>query len=115
MVMPLDIALMREGSRHFLGEHDFSGFMSAHSDVEDTVRTIYRLDISQSGEEIVIDIEGDGFLRNMVRIIAGTLVDVGLGKLKPDEVADVIRSCDRDRAGMTAPGYGLYLVEVKYE
>ena len=115
VVMPLNAELMREGARHFLGKHDFAGFMSAHSDVEDTVRTIYHLEVLQTGEEIVIDIEGDGFLRNMVRIIAGTLVNVGLGKLKPGEVPDVIASLDRDRAGMTAPGYGLYLVEVKYD
>ena len=115
VVHKLDVDLMLEGAKHFLGTHDFAGFMAAHSDVEDTVRTILRLDISQSGEEITLDIEGDGFLRNMVRIITGTLADVGRGKIKPEDVPGIIASLDRDRAGMTAPGHGLYLVEVKYD
>ena len=114
VVKKLDVSLMLEGAEHFLGTHDFSGFMAAHSDVEDTVRTILRLDISRSGEEITIDIEGDGFLRNMVRIIAGTLAYVGKGKIEPEEVPGIIESKDRGRAGITAPGHGLYLVSVKY-
>jgi tRNA pseudouridine38-40 synthase len=115
VIQPLNVELMREGAKHFLGEHDFAGFMAAHSDIENTVRTIYSLDIVKNGEEITIDIEGNGFLRNMVRIIAGTLVNVGSGKTKPEEVPAIIKSKDRDKAGMTAPGYGLYLVQVKYE
>ena len=115
VVKKLDIDKMREGAKHFLGTHDFAGFMAAHSDIEDTVRTIYMLDVTQNGEEISIDIEGNGFLRNMVRIIAGTLADVGKGKIKPDEVKEIIESHDRDRAGITAPGYGLYLVSVSYD
>ncbi len=110
----LDADLMREAAKYFLGEHDFAGFMAAHSDIEDTVRTIYTLDLTQNGNEITIDIEGSGFLRNMVRIIAGTLVKVGSGKIKPRDIPQIIESKDRNRAGVTAPGYGLYLVEVKY-
>ncbi len=115
VTMPLDVSLMQEGAKRFLGEHDFFGFMAAHSDIEDFVRTIYRLDVTKSGEEIIIDIEGSGFLRNMVRIIAGTLVNVGTGKNTPDDIEQIIASKDRKKAGITAPGYGLYLVGVKYD
>ena len=114
ITIPLDIELMKQGAKHFLGEHDFSGFVAAHTDIEDFVRTIYKLDISQIDDEITINIEGNGFLRNMVRIIAGTLVNVGLGKIKPSEIKTIIESKNRDNAGMTAPGYGLYLVSVNY-
>ncbi len=115
VVLKLDIDKMREAASHFLGEHDFAGFMAAHSDIEDTVRTIYMLDVTQNGEEIIIDIEGNGFLRNMVRIIVGTLVNVGTGRNKPEEVPEIIKSKNRDKAGMTAPGYGLYLVSISYD
>ena len=111
---PLDIDKMREGAEYLLGEHDFSSFMAAHSDIEDTVRRIDSVIIQKEKNEIVIDIEGNGFLRNMVRIIAGTLVNIGRGTCKPEDMKDIISSKDRSRAGVTAPGHGLYLVEIKY-
>jgi len=114
VTLPLDVKLMQQAAKCFKGEHDFYGFMAANSDIEDFVRTIYKLDITKTGDEITIDIVGNGFLRNMVRIIAGTLVNAGIGKIKPSDVEQIIKSKDRKKAGMTAPGYGLYLVEVEY-
>lgn len=79
-----------------------------------SVRTIYRLDVYQEGDRINIEITGNGFLYNMVRIIAGTLLDVGLGKILPEEIPEIIESKDRTRAGRTLPAHGLYLVKVEY-
>ena len=81
---------------------------------ESTVRTIHRLDINRSDKNVIIEIAGDGFLYNMVRIITGTLVEVGLGRRKPEEITPIITSLDRQRAGHTAPPEGLYLAEVFY-
>jgi V/A-type H+-transporting ATPase subunit A len=83
--------------------------------LETTVRTIYSLTVKRQGNDVVLEVTGDGFLYNMVRIITGTLVEVGLGKRKPEELAAVIESCDRRNAGHTAPAEGLYLVEVFYD
>ena len=115
VIQPLDINLMSEGATYLLGEHDFVTFMAAHSDIEDTVRTIESITIEKNKNEIIIDIIGNGFLRNMVRIIAGTLVNIGCKKNKPEEMKTIIESKDRNTAGITAPGYGLYLVEIFYE
>lgn len=112
---PLDIQKMRQASQAFIGTHDFIGFASSGFTVKTTVRTIYSLNVYKDGDIIVIDVTGNGFLYNMVRIIAGTLVFVGGGKIPPDDMADIIASCDRNRAGITAPPQGLYLSEVMYE
>lgn len=112
----LDLDRMRRAARHIEGTHDFAAFCAAGSNTKGTtVRTVRRIDIAQDGEYITIDVMGDGFLYNMVRIIAGTLIAVGKGKLAPDDVAGIIDGKKRARAGATAPPHGLYLVEVYYD
>lgn len=111
---PLDIAKMKEAAEQIEGEHDFSAFMAQGGSVKTTVRTVYSIDISKSGELISIAVTGNGFLYNMVRIIAGTLVSAGTGKLSPSEIPGIISSKRRENAGPTAPACGLYLSEVFY-
>lgn len=111
---PLDIEKMRTASKAFIGEHDFIGFASSGFTVKTTVREIYSLDVSRDGDMITIDVTGNGFLYNMVRIIAGTLVFAGGGKIDSSDMADIIASKDRNRAGITAPPQGLCLKEVYY-
>lgn len=105
---------MNEAAKHFLGRHDFSTFMSEGSDVEDTVREVTALSVIRNGDYIEVRISADGFLYNMVRIIVGTLCEVAHGRFSPDDIPDIMASCDRSRAGMTAPAEGLYLNSVKY-
>lgn len=120
--MRLDPEKMKEAASHIEGTHDFACFQAAGGTPrETTVRTVFSLDIQQrdiagqtGAQEIWIVIKGDGFLYNMVRIIAGTLVEVGLGKLPAEALPDIIRSKNRSRAGHTAPPQGLYLAEVYY-
>ena len=113
---PLDEAAMQEAAGYIVGTHDFACFQaSGGNERETTVRTIYSLTVKRKGQDVVLEVTGDGFLYNMVRIITGTLVEVGLGKRKPEELAAVIESCDRRNAGHTAPAEGLYLVEVFYD
>lgn len=112
---PLDLAAMREAAGALLGEHDFACFQAAGSAVEQTVRRLLRVEIhGVSGGEIMIEVEGSGFLRHMVRNLAGTLLEVGRGKRAPGSMADLIAGCDRGRAGPTAPARGLTLVWVRY-
>ncbi len=111
----LDVDKMKEASQYLVGEHDFASFCSAGSQVESTVRTVKSLEITQNGDEIAIIVKGDGFLYNMVRIIAGTLLEVGEGKIEPSDMADILESKDREKAGKTAVARGLKLVEIKYE
>lgn len=111
---PLDTEKMQSAAKQFIGTHDFSGFASSGYTVKTTVRTIYSLKIEKTGNTITIDVTGDGFLYNMVRIIVGTLVYVGSGKIAPDDITDIINSTDRRRAGITAPAKGLCLKEVFY-
>jgi len=111
---PLDIEKMRIAAKAFIGEHDFIGFASSGFSVKTTVREIYSLDVDKNGDIITIDVIGNGFLYNMVRIIAGTLVFVGGGKINPNDMTDIINSKDRERAGITAPPQGLCLKEVYY-
>ncbi len=113
-ILPDGVARMREAASAFIGVHDFAGFMSSGSDIADTVRTVGHLDIIEDCDLLRIRISADGFLYNMVRIIVGTLLDVALGKIEPRDMADIIASCDRSRAGMTAPPDGLYLRYVKF-
>lgn len=110
-----DVAVMRQAAKAILGTHDFSSFCAANTGVVDKVRTIRRLDFEEHGEELHMVIEGSGFLYNMVRIIAGTLFEVGTGKRAPEEIAGIIRSMDRGAAGKTAAAHGLYLEHVEYE
>lgn len=109
----LDIEKMRIEAQSLLGTHEFKGFMSSGSSVKDTVRTIHNISIEESGDLIVLEVEGNGFLYNMVRIIVGTLVDIGRGRIdKPLE--EIIASQDRGEAGHTAPAHGLFLKKVHY-
>ena len=109
-----DIAKMRRAAEHILGEHDFKVFQAAGGHVKTTVRTITALEIKEQGEEITFEVTGNGFLYNMVRIMVGTLYYVGIGKIDPDEIPEILLSGKRDRAGKTMPPEGLYLKEVVY-
>lgn len=111
----LNVEKMRLAAACFIGKHDFAGFMSAGSNVVGTERTVTRLDVIEDGTRVKIFIRADGYLYNMVRIIAGTLAAVGIGSIPCDEMEDIIKSCDRTRAGMTAPPQGLTLYQVHYE
>lgn len=110
----LDISKMKKAAEAFLGTHDFVGFAASGFTVKTTVREIYSLDIDKEGDIIKITVTGDGFLYNMVRIMAGTLAFVGCGKIAAEDMADIIASKDRNRAGITAPPQGLFLTEVYY-
>lgn len=113
---PLDTQAMKKAAEYIVGTHDFKCFQAAGGEEkETTVRTIHSLTIHRDGNNVIIEVAGDGFLYNMVRIITGTLVEVGLGKKKAEDTGAVIESKDRRRAGHTAPAEGLYLVEVYYE
>lgn len=109
----LDVERMKEAAAYLVGEHDFKSFCSVKAVVETTVRTIYNVDVEEQGQDIVIRVRGNGFLYNMVRIIAGTLMEVGKGAIEPGKVKDILQGCDRTLAGPTAPAHGLMLV--KYE
>ena len=110
----LDVQKMKEGIKYFEGEHDFKGFRASGTSSKNTVRNIYKAEIKQEGERVIIELTGNGFMYNMVRIIAGTIVDVGMGKIKPEEISQIIEAKDRSKAGKTLPPHGLYLVEVYY-
>ncbi|WP_315073242.1 tRNA pseudouridine(38-40) synthase TruA [uncultured Clostridium sp.] len=110
----LDVDRMREACNYFIGEHDFKAFMSPGSSIKTTIRTITELYIEQDGEKIKIFITADGFLYNMVRIIVGTLIKVGNGKLEAEEIEDIIIEGNRKRAGMCVPPNGLILEKVFY-
>ncbi len=111
----LDMDRMREGARFMVGTHDFKAFQSSGGqERETTVRTISDLKVMKEGTDIIIEVTGDGFLYNMVRIITGTLVEVGLGKRTPESVKETIESLDRTKAGHTAPAEGLYLKEIYF-
>ncbi|MFR3919769.1 MAG: tRNA pseudouridine(38-40) synthase TruA [Clostridia bacterium] len=111
----LNVEKMQEAAKYFEGEHDFKAFKSSGTSGKNSVRTIYKAEVRTDGERILIELTGNGFLYNMVRIISGTLLDVGLGKIEPSEIEDIINSKDRTRAGKTLPAHGLYLVKVNYE
>ena len=110
----LDVEKMKRAARYFKGEHDFSGFKASGTSAKNSVRTIYKAEVKKDGERILIELTGNGFLYNMVRIISGTLLEVGLGKIDADYIPEIIESKNRQNAGKTLPAHGLYLVEVKY-
>jgi tRNA pseudouridine38-40 synthase len=110
----LDFEAMKKAAAYFRGTHDFAAFRAAGSSVKTSVRTVTDISLCRKGELAELEISGDGFLYNMVRIIAGTLVEVGAGKIPPGDIPSIIKGGDRDRAGKTAPAQGLYLVEVRY-
>lgn len=110
----LNVERMKMAASHLIGTHDFVSFCNIRTDVEDTVRTLYELNITQVGDEITLSIRGNGFLYNMVRIIVGTLLRVGRGFYGPDKVKEILEAKDRTAAGVTAPPHGLFLVEIDY-
>lgn len=111
--IPMDVERMRRGASYLVGKHDFKSFCSAEAQVETTVRQVDSVEVVQEGQEIVIRVAGRGFLYNMVRIIAGTLMEVGRGHIAPEEVKTILEAKDRQAAGPTAPACGLTLM--KYE
>lgn len=112
---PLDIARMQAAARYLEGEHDFQSFCAAGAQVKTTVRTIYELTVEKEGDLIVIRITGNGFLYNMVRIIAGTLMKVGMGEWEPERMTEILEGRDRKLAGPTAPAKGLTLMEIHFK
>lgn len=112
--VPMDIRCMQEAAKYLTGIHDFKSFCSIGAQVETTVRQIDFLDVSLEGNEIVIRVIGRGFLYNMVRIIAGTLMEAGRGHIAPEEVQKILEAKDRQAAGPTAPACGLTLVKIRY-
>ena len=114
--MKLDIQKMKKAVKYFEGEHDFKSFKASGTSSKSSVRTIYKAEVIEvENERIYIELTGNGFLYNMVRIIAGTLVDVGLGKIEPEDIEKIINSKKRENAGKTLPPQGLYLVNVEYD
>lgn len=112
----LDVEKMQQAIKYFEGEHDFKAFKASGTSSKSSVRTIYRAEVMKKEDErIWIELTGSGFLYNMVRIIAGTLVDVGMHKIEPEEVKKILDSKDRKNAGKTLQPQGLYLVKVEYE
>ena len=111
----LDVSKMKRASKYIVGEKDFKSFMTAGAQVTSTVRCVNFLKITKKGDIITIFINADGYLYNMVRIITGTLVDVGSGKIKPEAVKKIIEAQNREMAGQTAPPEGLSLYEVIYQ
>lgn len=113
---PLDLDAMRQAAKLLTGTHDFKSFEASGSTPrESTVRTIFGMELLRNGDMIELHVTGDGFLYNMVRILTGTLVDVGRGRLRPQQMTDILAARDRQTAGHTAPPFGLYLAKVYYE
>lgn len=112
---PLDLEKMRTASVYLLGTHDFASFTAHSGPDKNTIRTIERIDITKTGPYVTIEVEGNGFLHNMVRIIAGTLAEIGKGVIEPEQIPDILDARDRTRAGPTAPAEGLMLVGARYE
>ena len=112
--VPLDLEKMRQAAAPLVGEHDFKSFCSPSAAVESTIRTIYDLTVEKERDEIIIRVCGGGFLYNMVRIIAGTLMEAGRGNMQPGKVKEILAAKDRRAAGPTAPACGLTLVEYKF-
>ena len=106
---------MQQAAGYLVGEHDFKSFCSVHAQVETTVRTIYNCSVGRDGDVIKIRVTGNGFLYNMVRIIAGTLIEVGAGKRKAEEIITMLEQADRCCAGPTAPACGLTMIGIEYE
>lgn len=112
----LDLEAMRKAAKLIEGRHDFTSFCSAKTDKEDKVRTVFQIDIEEVGRNgLIIRVRGDGFLYNMVRIIAGTLVKAGEGKIKPEEIPSIIKRKDRGHLGTTLPAKGLFLMGIRYK
>lgn len=111
---PLDAELLNIAAQAFVGKHDFSSFCASKTTVEDFVRTVEYAKVIKEDEEVCFIVKADGFLYNMVRIMVGTLLEVSEGKISADSINSIINACDRNKAGRTAPAYGLYLNKVFY-
>lgn len=112
---PIHVDKMQEAANHMIGEHDFACFCASGSTVKDTVRTIYSIEVKQEGDLVWVDVCGNGFLYNMVRIIIGTLLYVNEEKLSTDEISEIITGKDRKKAGPTVPPQGLTMLDIIYE
>ncbi|MBU4317825.1 MAG: tRNA pseudouridine(38-40) synthase TruA [Proteobacteria bacterium] len=110
----LDTGAMEKAAEHLLGIHDFAAFQGQGSEVKNTVRHILRAEFTFKKDLVFFEIQGNGFLRYMVRNIVGTLVEIGLGKKNPGDFHEILKSKDRTRAGATAPALGLFLMKVLY-
>lgn len=110
----LDVEKMNKAAQYFVGEHDFKAFKASGTSSKSSIREIYMAKVYKENENIIIELTGNGFLYNMVRIISGTLVDVGIGKIQPEDIIKIIKLGERERAGKTLPPQGLYLVKVVY-
>ena len=111
---PLDVRAMQKAAAYLVGEHDFTSFASVHAQTNTYVRMIYALDVVREGDMIRIRVQGNGFLYNMVRIIAGTLIQVGAGIKKPEDMESILAGKDRELAGPTAPAHGLTMIGLEY-
>jgi tRNA pseudouridine38-40 synthase len=111
----LDLEAMRAGAATLLGEHDFAAFRAAGCTAKTTIRRMESVVIARDGGVVTVDVRGNAFLRMMVRIVVGTLVEVGSGRFTPAQVVEILASKDRTRAGKTAPPHGLELMEVRYD
>ena len=112
--VPLDASKMQEAAFHLIGTHDFKSFCSVNTTATTTVRTIHDIQVIRDGVDIIVRVTGNGFLYNMVRIIVGTLMDVGRGKYEPSKVKDILEVTDRTAAGPTVPACGLMLKELRF-
>jgi tRNA pseudouridine38-40 synthase len=110
----LSVKDMREAAKCLIGEHDFTSFCNAATPLEDKVRILQKIDLEEQGHLLTLTVQGSGFLWNMVRIISGTLVDVGRGRISSGQVSEILQAKDRTKAGVTAPAHGLTLFEVLY-
>jgi tRNA pseudouridine38-40 synthase len=106
---------MQRAAAYLMGEHDFKSFCQTGAQVESTVRRIYELDVREEGADVVLRVCGNGFLYNMVRIIAGTLMEVGQGRREPEEILEILERKDRSAAGPTAPACGLTLIKYEFD
>lgn len=111
---PMDTEPMRQALPALLGTHDFAAFQGTGSEVATTVRTVTEIRLTEKGPLLILDVKGDGFLKNMVRVIAGTLMQVGNGRRDPD-LAPLLEGKDRNRSGITAPAHGLTLMDIRYD
>ncbi len=111
----IDVEKMQEAAEQLIGEHDFKSFCSVHSQAQTTVRTIYELTVKKEKDLIIIRVTGSGFLYHMVRIIAGTLLQAGIGERRPEEMAEIIKAADRGAAGPTAPACGLTMIGIEFK
>lgn len=112
---PMNIELMRIAAAEFLGEHDFRAFRTMGSNVKTTVRSVFSFDVDKEGELVKLRVSANGFLYNMARALAGTLIYVSEGKIKPEQIKAIFESGERNNAGPTLPACGLYMTEVKYD